>query len=179
MKTNIVIDISTPISYLAKHWASSYGPICCRPKKLQGSLKCNISRKKWMINYFFGMQINIGVFYKLILSFWLCITRHAKSTQNKFAYLCSISKKAWVMKLIFLPADKHKTFLQIDSITLGVHSQACPEYPKQQVYNIFAISQEKHKRWSWFVPADYCERFLQSDTVMLDVCGQACPNYPK
>ena len=30
----------------------------------------------------------------------------------------------------FLPADKHKSFLQADGITLGVHSQACPKYPK-------------------------------------------------
>ena len=30
----------------------------------------------------------------------------------------------------FLPADKHERFLQVDSITLGVHSQACPKYPK-------------------------------------------------
>ena len=44
----------------------------------------------------------------------------------------------------FLSADKHKRFLQVDSITLGVHSQTCPKYPKQ-VYNAFAISQGKHE----------------------------------
>ena len=44
----------------------------------------------------------------------------------------------------FLPADKQESFLQVDSITLGVCSQACPKYPKQQVCNIFAISPEKH-----------------------------------
>ena len=48
----------------------------------------------------------------------------------------------------FLPADKHKNFLQIDSITLGVHDQACPNHLKQQIYNIFAISQGKRKGWS-------------------------------
>ena len=47
----------------------------------------------------------------------------------------------------FLPADKHNIFLQIDSITLGVHGEACPKHPKQQLYNIFAISQGKHKGW--------------------------------
>ena len=46
MKTNIVIDISPSIPYLVKFWFSSYGPKCCRPIKLQGSLKCNVSRKK-------------------------------------------------------------------------------------------------------------------------------------
>ena len=40
----------------------------------------------------------------------------------------------------FFPADKHKSFLQGDSIIFVVHSQACSKYPKQQVYNIFAIS---------------------------------------
>ena len=46
----------------------------------------------------------------------------------------------------FLPADKQESFLQIDSIILGVRSHACPEYPKQQLYNIFAISQGKRER---------------------------------
>ena len=45
----------------------------------------------------------------------------------------------------FLHADKRKKVLQVDSITLGKNSQACPEYPKQQVYNIFAISQGKRE----------------------------------
>ena len=48
------------------------------------------------------MQINIKVFYKLILlSFWVSVTWHAQSMQNKFAYLWNISMKAWGMELIF------------------------------------------------------------------------------
>ena len=43
----------------------------------------------------------------------------------------------------FLPANKLKSFLQDDSITLGVHSQTGPKHQKQPVYNIFAISQGK------------------------------------
>ena len=45
----------------------------------------------------------------------------------------------------FLPSDKHKVFVQADSITLVVCSQACPKYPKQQVYDIFLISQGKRE----------------------------------
>ena len=45
----------------------------------------------------------------------------------------------------FLPADKHESFLQVDSINLGVRGQAYPRYPKQQVYNIFVICQGKHE----------------------------------
>ena len=94
MKTNIVIDISPPITYVAKFWFSSYGPKSCWPIKLQDSLKSTISRKKGMMKRIFGMQTNIEVFYKLILSFWVCLARLAQSIQNKkFAYLCSISKK--------------------------------------------------------------------------------------
>ena len=91
MKTNIAIDISTPIRYLAKLWVSSYGPKCCQPIKFQGF---NISRKEYMTDFIFGIQINIEIFYKLMMSFLLCKSRHAESTQNNFAYFCSVSRKA-------------------------------------------------------------------------------------
>ena len=45
----------------------------------------------------------------------------------------------------FLPADKHKSFLQDNSITLDVRRQTSPKYQKQPVYNTFAISEEKHE----------------------------------
>ena len=111
MKPNIVIDISP--SYLTKFWVSSYGPKCCQPIKLQDSLKCNISREKWMMKFIFCMQINIEIFYKLILSFWVSITMHAQSTQNKFTYLCNISIKAWGMKLIFCLQINIKVFYKM------------------------------------------------------------------
>ena len=50
----------------------------------------------------------------------------------------------------FLPADKHKSSLQDGSITLSVCSQTGTKHEKQPVYNIFAISQRKHKVWTWF-----------------------------
>ena len=102
METIIVVDISPSIPCLAKFWFSSCGPKCSHPIKLQDSLKCNISRKKWMMKFIFGMQINMKVFYKLMLSFWVYVSRHAQSTQNKkFTYLCNISRKAWWIKLVF------------------------------------------------------------------------------
>ena len=95
METNIVVDISLPIPYLAKFWFSSNWPKCCLPIKLQDFFKWNNSRKKWMMKFIFGMQIKIEVFYKLMLSLWVCATRHSQSTQNKFTYLCNISRKSW------------------------------------------------------------------------------------
>ena len=66
------------------------------------------------MQFIFGMQLNIEVFYKFILSFWVCVTRHAQSTQNKkFAYLCNISRKAWVVKLIFCLQINSKLFYKM------------------------------------------------------------------
>ena len=76
------------------------------------------------------MQINIEVFHKVTLYCWFCVARPAQSTQNKFAYLCNISRKTWGMKLMFLNLDKQKRLLQVNSIILGVCIQACPKYPK-------------------------------------------------
>ena len=50
-----------------------------------------------------------------------------------------LQKSLW-NEVDFLPADKRVSFLQDDSFSLGVHSQACSKYSKQQVYNVFAIS---------------------------------------
>ena len=147
METHIVVNIPPPVPYLAIFWFSSYGPKCCQPIKLQDSLKCIISIKKWTMKFLFGMQINIEVFYNLILSFWVYVTRHVQSTQNKkFAYLCNMSRKAFSDEVDFLRADKHENFLQVDSITLSVRSQTCAKYPEQQTHNVFAISQGKHER---------------------------------
>ena len=97
------------------------------------------------MKFIFCMQINIKVFCKATLSFKVSVTRHAQTTQNKFAYLCNISIKACWMKLVLLPADRDKSFLQDYSITLGVGSQTGPKYQKQPNYNISAMSQGKHE----------------------------------
>ena len=82
--------------------------------QIAGFLKCIISRKKCMMKFIFGMQTNIEVFYKLILSFWVCLTGHAESSQSKkFAYLSNISRKAWVMKLILCLQINSKAFYKL------------------------------------------------------------------
>ena len=57
----------------------------------------------------------------LILSFWMSIARHSQSTQNnKFAYLCNISRKTWGMKLIFcLHINKKFFHKMIASVTVS------------------------------------------------------------
>ena len=79
----------------------------------------------------------------------------------------------------FLPADKHKSFLKVDSITLVVVAR----HAKSTQNNKFAISlqylQENLKDEVGFLPADKHQGFLQINTIILDVCGQACLSYPK
>ena len=177
MKTNIVIDISP--THLAKFWSSSFGPKCCQPIKSQDSLKCNIVRKRWMMNFIFSMQINIQVFCKMILSFWVSVTRHAQITQNKFAYLCNISIKAWGMKLIFCLQINPKVFYKmIVSFWVCVARQV-QSTKNNQFTRSLQYLKEYMKDEVDFLPTDKCWSFFQIDTIILGVCGQACLNYLK
>ena len=45
-------------------------------------------------------------------------------------YIFAISPKNIRYEVDFLPVDKQESFLQDDSITLDVHSQACSKYQK-------------------------------------------------
>ena len=55
--------------------------------QIAGFFKMQYLKKKVNDEVYFGMQINIEVFYKLILSFCVVATRHAQSVQNNVAYL--------------------------------------------------------------------------------------------
>ena len=100
MKTNIVIDISPLVPYPAKFWFLSYGSKCCWSIKLQDS--CEKTSK---------------VPCKLIVSRWVCIARHALSTQNRFLHIFAISPEKREDEVNFSPADKPQRFPQIDVIT--------------------------------------------------------------
>ena len=63
----------------------------------------------------------------------------SQSTQNN---TFAVSLKEVRDKYDFLLEDKHESFLQASSIVFTDHSKACPNYPKWQVCNIFAISQK-------------------------------------
>ena len=63
-----------------------------------------------------------------------------KVPKTRSLHIFAISPEKNGDEVDFLPEYKHESFLQTDSITMGVHSQACLKYPKQQVSNIFAIS---------------------------------------
>ena len=132
------------------------------------------------MKFIFGMHINIEVFYKLIVSFRVCVTRHAQSTlNNKFSISLQYLQKSIGGEVGFLPVDKRESFLQGDSIVLGVDSQHAQSTQNDK----FAISlqyiKENMNDEVGFLPADKCQRLLLIDTIILGVYGQACPNYPK
>ena len=148
MKNDTVL--SPPIPYLAKFWFLRFGPKCCWAIKLQDSLKRIISRTKWMMKFIVAMEIDIEVFYKLILPFWVWVVKHAQSTQNnKFAISLQYVRENLKDEVDFLPADKHQRFLQIDTITLDVCSQTMPKLPKIASL-LFLWNTLRSQWWSWF-----------------------------
>ena len=92
---------------------------------------CNISRKAWGMKLIFWLLIKAKVFYKLIVSLGVYVSKHAQSTQNsKFAISLQYLKYGLKDKGGFSPADKYQRFLQIDFIILGVCGQTCPSHQK-------------------------------------------------
>ena len=70
------------------------------------------------------------VFYKVTV-FGMCVTKLAQSTQNdKFATFLQYLKKEVSDEVDFLHADKHESFLQIDTMIFDGDGQAFPKFPK-------------------------------------------------
>ena len=93
------------------------------------------------MKFIFGIHINIEVFYKLILSFWVCVTKNAQSTQNNKLFAISLQylKKDVSDEVDFLHSDKHKDLLQIDAMILMEivrHSQNS----EKSKFSMFSIS---------------------------------------
>ena len=89
---------------------------------------------------FFYKQKNIKDFFKLILSFSVCVVKHTWITQNnKFAISLQYLKKEVSDEVDFLHADKHESFLQIDTVIFDGDGQTLPKFRKLQVCNVFTI----------------------------------------
>ena len=81
----------------------------------------------------------------------------------------------WPQNKVILIFDEvgflHAVIIKADGLTLGVHSQACPKYPKQN--NKFTISLQYLKKSVKdevnFLPANTRRRFLQIDAIILGV----------
>ena len=112
----------------------------------------------------FFLHINIKGSFRLILSFQVCVSRHAQVTQNnKFAISLQYLKTGVSDEVNVLHADKHDSLLQIDmTILMGMvmHSQSfqnskfamCQQYVKKEVRDKVD-----------FLHADKHQSFLQGD----------------
>ena len=114
------------------------------------------------------MQVKIKVFYKLILSFWLCVVSDAQSTQNKkFAYLCNISRKIWEMKLIFCLQINMKIFYKlIVSLWVCVAARQAQITQNDKFVVSFQCLKKKVSDKVDFLHADKHEIFLQVDSAL-------------
>ena len=127
----------------------------------------------------FCLQMNIKVFYKMIVSLWVCTARHAQSTQsNGFTISLQYVQENVKEKIDFLPADKRERCLQSDTIILGACSQARPYYPK----NKFAMSLKSPKKVmgdAVDLHADKHESLHQFDVMIFDGYGRVFPKFRK
>ena len=58
-------------------------------------------------------------------------TQKSQSTQNsKFVMSLQYLRKEGRGEVDFSHIDKHQTILQVDTINLGGHGEACPDHPK-------------------------------------------------
>ena len=77
------------------------------------------------------LQINIKEFFKLILSFQVCVARHAQIIQNnKFAISLQYLKKEVSNEADFWHADKHESFLQSDTMIFNEDGQTFLKFLK-------------------------------------------------
>ena len=83
------------------------------------------------MKFIFCLQINVKGFFKLILSFQVCVARHAQSTQSnkQFAISLQYIKKEVSDEVDFLNVDKHESLLQTDTMIL-VGMVKHPKVPK-------------------------------------------------
>ena len=98
----------------------------------------------------------------MIVSFWLCIARHVQSTEkNQFTISLEYLKENMKDEDDFLPADKCWMFLPNDTNILGVCSQACPNYLKQQV---------------WYLPATLRKKWVTQLIFYMQISMKTCYN---
>ena len=136
-----------------------------------------LKKREWL--FIFGILINIEVFYKLMLSFWVFVAWYAQSTQNKNLHIFAISKKKmWGVELMFCLQIDKKVFCKLIVplwMCLARHVQSIQN-------NKFAMPlqylKENIKDEVDFLPSDKHLSLLQTDTIIV-VCGQACQNCPK
>ena len=95
--------------------------VCPTYPKQEVFLSLQYRQKSKGMKLILCLEIIMKVFFKLIVSLQVCITRHAQGTQNnKFAISLQYLNENVNDEVDFLPADNCQRFLQIDTIILGL-----------------------------------------------------------
>ena len=82
------------------------------------------------------------VFFKLIVPVLVCVCGQSCPNYPKYQFLCNILRKKWAMKCIFLNANKHESFLQVDTMIFDGGGQAFPNSQNSK----FAMSLQYRKK---------------------------------
>ena len=111
------------------------------------------------MKFIFYLQINTKVFYRLIVSLWVCMARHAQSTQNN-NFITSLQYHKETVK------DGVDFSLQI---IVKRFFQTCPNYPptkKKFAISLQQLKKEVNKQVD-FLHTDKHENLLLIDTMIL------------
>ena len=120
----------------------------------------------------------------------MCVARHAQSTQHKkFAYLCNISRKIWMMKLFFcLQINTKVLYNLLASLCLCIARYAHSTQNSKFVILLQYLKKNAKDKVD-FLSGDKHRRSLQIDfntsgikasyKVILDRHNQAFSKYPK
>ena len=116
------------------------------------------------------LLINVKGFFKMILTFQVCVAKHVQITQNnKFAISLQYLKKEVSEDTEFLHAGKHESLLQIDTMIL----MGMIKHFKSSQNTKFAMSLQYVKKEVrdevGFVDADKHQSFLQVDFNTLSI----------
>ena len=81
--------------------------------------------------------------------------------------------------IYFWHAYKHQSFLQVDTIILGVRIQTCPNTQNNKIVVSLQYLKKEMSGDVDFLLTDKHESFLQIDTKIFDGDGQTFPKFPK
>ena len=103
-------------------------------------LKYNILWKKWVMKLIYCIQININIFYKLILPFLVGVVMHVQIT-NQIAEFFEMQyhKKGLIDCFKFLDVEIPSSSIFKNFPVFGECAWTCPKYPTYQICNFLGI----------------------------------------
>ena len=118
------------------HFRCVWPGMCELPKIASLLFLYNMSRKKWVMQLIFYMQISKEVCYKIFRWVWSSIPEVPKKASLQCLY--NIPKNVR-NEVDFFDADKHQSFLTVDFNTLGI----------KVFYNVTGMIMKMWRTWWW------------------------------